>query len=152
VGELVAQVVDNRPTSDEHLEITQLLEEYRAAWNHEAPPPMPCHDNLRRVREALKHPALGFERCKEAIWGHRKLAGMDGSQLGRDFRLVFPPARNGGQSMTNRVDVDRVSGYAAAYRARPPGAARPHRATEEPTEETRETARRGLAAAKEALK
>ena len=153
VGDLVAHVLDNRPTSDEHLEIQQLLEEYRAAWCLDEPPIFPAHDNLRRVREALKHPGLGFERCKAAVWGHRKLAGMDGSQLGRDFRLVFPPARNGGQTMHNRVDVDRVSANAAAHRARPPGVAKPYKP--EPTiprEEAEQAAQRGLAAVRDSIR
>lgn len=147
---------DGRPTSEHHLEITELLEAFRAIWILDMPPPMPTHDNRRRIVEGLTHPALGFPRMKDAIRGHYRLATADndrGRQMGRDFMHVFPPARIGGNPASNRLDIDRVCAFASEVRRRPPGAKRPHRAREEiPRDQAVSAARRGMEAVREALK
>lgn len=157
VSESLAQVFDGRPTGEQHTEIQELLESFRATWNLDLPPPAPAHDNLRRILEGLSHPALGLEGMKKAIRGHHKTASADndrGRQIGRDFMHVFPPARGGGRAMSNRLDIDRVSAYKSAYRARPPGAAKPHRAAEKqtPKNEALKTGLKGIAQARAAIK
>jgi hypothetical protein len=94
--------------------IQELLAEYQRVWNLDFPPPAPEHDDRRRVVEALNHAELRFEACKHAIRGHHKLATKDGSQLGKSFRHVFPPASNGGRLARNRVNSDRVGEFARA--------------------------------------
>lgn len=71
-----------------------------------------------------------FTGCRAAIYGHRKIASKDGSQFGRTFRHVFPEARSGGKSMSNKLDEDRFWEFVAAGRPLVPDEKADERAAE----------------------
>jgi hypothetical protein len=101
------------PIGDEHAQVLELVECYRATWGHDDPPAMPTHANLHRVLLALRDAQVGFEKCTAAIRGHHKLATKDGSKLGRGLRFVFPARKDGkNESQPFHLDVDRVCEFA----------------------------------------
>jgi|GEM_PF-3415402 len=144
-------LIPTRADSNELVEVQELQQYYANTWGREIAPVIPRGDNLTRILEVLRHPAGGWDVCKAAIRGHHKIASKDGAQHGREFRHVFPPVREGNRTQTAKVDLDRVFEY--ARHGRPPRR-RVERKPEEPKisrEEAEAAAKKGLAAAREAI-
>lgn len=111
-------IADTRPISHEHAAIQELQTLHSDLWTIPHPTGPPAGDNLRRVLAALRTTRWDdFNGCKAAIYGHHKLAGKDGSPIGKTFRHVFPESRNGGKSMSNKLDEDRFWEFVAAGRS-----------------------------------